>query len=115
MVPTMLCPYRFGGGFTGWGQPFRLRHVVTGKFLGVKVLQRKNVTCSVGNEGMGEGAKEESELTDNVAGKKHVVSLLEPSEATFKASAFCFSNAAVSYTFSLTYNLNILQCTCMCI
>ena len=92
MAPTMLCPHRFGGGFTGWGQPFRLRHVVTGKFLGVKVVQRKNVTCSVG-----EGAKEESELTDNVAGKKHVVSLLEPSEATFKTSAFCFFNTAVSY------------------
>ena len=30
------------------------------------------------------------------AGDRHTVSLLEPSEATFTASAFCFTDATVS-------------------
>ena len=30
LVWINLCICRFGGAFTGWGQPFRLRHVVTG-------------------------------------------------------------------------------------
>lgn len=71
-----LCRARFGGGFTSWGQPFRLRHIVTGKFLGVKVVG-----------GCTEGATEGKE--------KYSVALLDPSEASKEASAFCFTNFTI--------------------
>ena len=94
-----VCACRFGGGFTGWRQPFRLRHVVTGKFLGVKVVHRTDASCTGGSKGRageGEGGVSELANVQRKTEKKHVVALLEPSEATFKASAFCFSDATVS-------------------
>ena len=85
---------RFGGGFTGWREPFRLRHVVTGKFLGVKVIQPTDGSCA--GETTGRGGEEEEGGGRELQGKRYKVTLLDPSKATFKASAFCFSDATVS-------------------
>ena len=75
-------PFRFGGGFTSWRQPFRLRHVVTGKFLGVRVVKR----CEGGCEGVVEGKARED---------RYCITLLDPSEASVEMSAFCFTNSMV--------------------
>ena len=103
-MPTNLyvCTCRFGGGFTGWREPFRLRHVVTGKFLGVKVIQPTD--CAGGCTGRG---GEEEGGGSELQGKKCRVVLLDPSKATFKASAFCFSDTTVSYGVNTR---NVLKC-----
>ncbi|XP_065916546.1 ryanodine receptor 2-like isoform X2 [Dysidea avara] len=61
-----LTKMRFGGQFTEWGQPFRLRHVVTGDYLGI--------------------AKED----DNK------LTLLPPSKAELKLTRFRFRQSLVS-------------------
>ena len=89
--------YRFGGGFTEWGQPFRLRHVVTGKFLGVKSVCRANCPSSgVSEEGREEGSEGRKDSLAGVNESRCVAVLLEPRDASFKNSAFCFTNATVS-------------------
>ena len=92
--------YRFGGGFTEWSQPFRLRHMVTGRFLGVKSISRANCPTSClsgGGEGGEEGGREGRRPSLAVGTEnKCIAVLLEPSEASFKTSAFCFTDATVS-------------------
>ena len=46
----MLCLFacRFGGQFTEWGQPFRLRHVVTGKALVYQALCKLSSSLLIG-------------------------------------------------------------------
>ena len=73
---------RFGGGFTSWCQPFRLCHVVTGKYLGVRCEG-----CDVG--GM------ESSITRKTK-PKQIVTLFDPCEASKSATAFCFRKSSVS-------------------
>ena len=80
--------------------------MVTGKFLGVRSVCRANCSGSSGRggggskEGKGEEGRGGGEGRGNPeAGKtesKHIGVLLEPGEATFKLSAFCFTNATVS-------------------
>ena len=111
-VPNLLFVYvtdflllwrvtRFGGGFTEWRQPFRLRHVVTGRFLGVRPVCRAN--CGGGGGGGKEGTGEEGRGENNrdpqtgAADDRYITVLLEPSEATFKTSAFYFTDATVRY------------------
>ena len=87
--------HRFGGGFTSWGQPFRLKHLVTGKYLGVKVGVRScegggGVTVMRSKSEAYGGGKGEGEC------KRQVVCLLDQSQANKDNTAFCFSKASVS-------------------
>ena len=102
---------RFGGGFTEWRQPFRLRHMVTGKFLGVKVVHRTDGSCVGGREGRG---GEEGEGLKGKIEKRHTVALLEPSEATFRASAFCFSDATVRCRLLCGLSMSVWMHCCLC-
>ena len=101
---SCCCLCRFGGGFTEWGQPFRLRHVVTGRFLGVRLVCRANCGGKRKEDTEEEGGGVGKSRRESQAGKveeKHIAVLLEPSEATFKATAFCFTDTTVSYTFGV--------------
>ncbi len=89
LVHGAVCVYRFGGGFTSWGQPFRLCHLITGKFLGIKHEGKESERLV-----LGEGASESLKNSNS----KTLVALLNPSEASRNATAFCFVKSAVSIT-----------------
>ena len=50
-----------------------------------------------GKEGMGVEGRGENHPQTGTADDRHIAVLLEPSEATFKASAFYFTDATVRY------------------
>ncbi len=113
VILTSLC--RFGGGFTSWGQPFRLKHLVTGKYLAVKT---RGTDMFEGSSGVGgvarsnswgvrrEGAERLSREGSGVgvkksSGKGHCkqqwsVCLVDPLEAERDLTAFCFTKTTVS-------------------
>ena len=82
MVESFCSTRRYGGGFTSWGQPFRLRHLVTGRFLGVKLEKGNELQSGSSSPGKNSSRK--------------VVALLSPSEASDSATAFRFVKSAVS-------------------
>lgn len=84
-----------------WGQPFRLRHMATGKFLGV--VDRSGIM------GDGRDCEDESGWSLQLEGKKkkkrrpHQLTLLGPGEAAREATAFYFThgNAHATVRYSL--------------
>ena len=56
---------------------------------------RTNCGGGGGKEGTGEEGREKNRETRAGVDDKHIAVLLEPSEATFKTSAFCFTDATV--------------------
>ena len=72
-----------------WGQPFRLRHMATGKFLGVR--SDASAGCCGGEES-GRGTEGKSRRRK----KPHQLILLGPDQASKEATTFHFSTANVS-------------------
>ncbi len=92
---------RFGGGFTSWGQPFRLKHLVTGKYLAVKARStevcggvRSEGTERLSCEGGGVGVNKTSGKGE--CKQRWSVCLVDPLEAERDLTAFCFSKTTVS-------------------
>ena len=100
---------RFGGGFTSWGQAFRLRHLITGKFLGFKLEGSDGDRDFYGSSSATTGRGSKGKLTNQLV-------LLSPSKASKDVSAFCFVNSTVSHV--VTWNLYIVlggDCACVII
>lgn len=72
---------RFGGAFTAWGQRFRLRHMTSGKYLGIiRDAQRLSIK------------------------------LVDQQSASVESTAFCFTTAKVTCIDQLVRVFNNLLC-----
>ena len=85
----------------GWGQPFRLRHMATGKFLGIS----GSPACG----GCGFEDEQESLMSLETKSKKkrkkyQQLTLISADKATKETTAFCFSKSNVrDFTLALEY------------
>ncbi len=115
---------RFGGGFTSWTQPFRLKHLSTGRYLAVKArtevcedppgvgvyvggaASKSGVGGATSKSGVG-GATSRSGVGGRRDGegvrrgsaecrRRWTVCLVEPCKADKDITAFCFTKATVS-------------------
>ncbi len=89
----MYC--RFGGGFTAWGQAFRLRHLLTGMFLGVTTEELSSLDKEAV---MGLSLSLVGKPGSAVKQRGFKVALFCPENATRDTTAFCFVNSTVSTT-----------------
>lgn len=99
---------RFGGGFTSWTQAFRLKHLVTGRYLAV------NTRTEVSDESQGSdritmgavkgamGVKRDHEGVRRGSAecrRRWKVCLVDACKAEKELTAFCFTKATVSELF----------------
>jgi len=80
VIQPILNTLRFGGGFTSWGQPFRLKHIVTGRYLGIKTV---GITRTI------------NDTAETETKQRSVLYLVDPKRADKETTAFRFIKTTV--------------------
>ena len=81
----------------GWGQPFRLRHMATGKFLGISGTTAGDGGCDFEDEREGLMSLEPETKSIRKRKRHKQLTLISADKAKKETTAFCFSTSNVSY------------------